>query len=917
MTERKHLCLIDGSGYIYRAFYAIPTMTRSSDNLPVNAVYGFTSMLMQFVSENKADCLAVVFDAKRSNFRNDIYPLYKANRHETPPELAPQFPLIRQAVDAFDVASVEEEGFEADDLIASYTQKALEDGMDVTVVTADKDLMQLMNNSVQIYDPMKKKILTEDDVRKKFGVLPSQVVEVQSLMGDTSDNVPGVKGIGPKTAAELILSFGDLETLYQNLDKVSNARWKQLLLENKENAFISKKLVSLAKDAPLPKPIQDFCCFAPNSEKINAFLDENGFKNLKKRVGDFVQKRSCSIHQAKPEPKPRKYTCIQTEKELESWIKRVKQKGYVALDTETDSLDSLRANITGMSISLEPFEACYIPLAHVGENEKTDLFNYQSGKVLLPQVSKHFIREKLLPVLKDVLKIGHNLKYDLEVISHNFDYDISSGKMEDTMIMSYDLTGITYGRGLEELSEIYLGEKGLSYEDVCGKGRTAIPFAEVPLDKATQYACEDADFTLRLYQILKEKLIQEKKEDIYRKMDIPLIRTLMAMEQEGILTDQKALEQMQVDFSGKIAALEKKIYEQAGEVFNINSPAQLGKILFEKMNLSGGKKTAKSQNWTTDSDILETLAADGVAFAQSILDYRQYNKLKSTYIDSLLILTDEKTKRVHTHFSQTVTATGRLSSNNPNLQNIPVRTEEGRQIRSAFIAKEGCVLMSADYSQIELRLMAAVADVKALKEAFLRGEDIHAATASQVFGIPLDKVDAATRRSAKAINFGIIYGISPFGLARQLGISRGEAKNYIDSYFSKYPEIKEYMDKTIEFASQNNYVLTPFGRKCFISGFESQATKGFASRAAINAPIQGGAADIVKMAMNKVYDLLKEGKYQSKMLLQVHDELVLEVPNDEVERVRHLLKETMENVVNLSVPFIVEIGTGKNWTEAH
>ena len=773
--------------------------------------------------------------------------------------------------------------------------------------------MQLMDTSVQIYDPMKKKVLTTADVQKKFGVLPNQVVEVQSLMGDTSDNVPGVKGIGPKTAAELILSFGNLETLYQNLDKVANARWRELLLQNKENAFISKKLVSLDKKAPLPKPIKDFCCFEPNLDKINAFLDENGFKSLKKRTGDFIQKRSCVLHQAQA----KKYECVQTEKALETWIEKIEKKGFVALDTETDSLDSLKANIVGLSLSVDPFEACYVPLAHVGENEKADLFSYQTGKVLLLQVSKHFVRERLLPVLKSVLKIGHNIKYDLEVIAHNFDFDISSETMEDTMVMSYDLTGITYGRGLEELSQIYLGERGLSYEEVCGKGKNAIPFNEVPLDRATQYACEDADFTFRLYQILNEKLAKERKEKIYHQIDIPLIRTLMAMEQEGILTDQKALEQMQVGFGQKISELEKKIYEQAGEVFNINSPVQLGEILFEKMQLSGGKKTAKSQNWTTDSDTLETLAADGVALAQSVLDYRQYNKLKSTYIDSLLELADEKTKRVHTHFTQTTTATGRLSSNNPNLPNIPVRTEEGRQIRSAFIAKDGCVLMSADYSQIELRLMADVANVKALREAFLRGEDIHTATASQVFGIPLDQVDALTRRRAKAINFGIIYGISPFGLARQLGVSRGEAKSYIDSYFAKYPEIKDYMDKTVAFASKNNYVMTPFGRKCFISGFESQSTKGFASRAAINAPIQGGAADIVKMAMNKVFERLNEGHFKSKMLLQVHDELVLEVPNEEVDQVRDLLKETMEEIVNLSVPFIVEVGVGKNWAEAH
>ncbi len=925
---KKKLCLIDGSGYIYRAFYAIPPMSRPGDQVPINAVYGFTTMLMQFVREDEADYLAVVFDAQRHNFRNDIYPAYKANRKEVPAELKPQFSIIREAVKAFNVASVEQEGYEADDLIASYTHAALEQGYEVIIVSADKDLMQLMREKVHIYDPLKKKMLDKTDVEKKFGVLPEQVIDVQALAGDSIDNIPGVAGIGIKTASELIQQYGNLENLMASANSIPQVRRRQLLLEGKDRAFLSKKLVTLDEHAPLPKPIESFCSNEPDAEVIRAFLEKNSFKSLLTRMSNFISRRAAHIHDMQHDQIETHYECVQDKQSLLKWVDKIKKAGRFAFDTETDSLNPLRAEIAGISLCVKNGEACYIPLNHVllseeqKETKAVDLFNYTEGKVSekrIPQVSYEDIRQYLLPLFADtkILKIGHNIKYDIEVLKTNFGQQVTVSPIEDTMVMAYVLDGVTHGRSLDELASIFLKHKTILYEDVCGKGRNQILFKYVELEKAVSYAAEDADMTFRLYEVLRAKLIESQVFSVYEKIDLPLINVLMRMEERGILVDKSTLISLSQDFASKIESLEKEIYELAGEVFTINSPMKLGEILFEKMKIEGGKKSPKTQNWITDQEVMESLAAEGLELPQKILDYRQYSKLKTTYADALVELINPKTQRVHTTFAQTMTSTGRLASNNPNLQNIPIRTEAGRQIRSAFIATPGYVLLSADYSQVELRLIAAVADVKGLKQAFSEGLDIHAATASQIFGVPLENIDPMVRRNAKAINFGIIYGISAFGLARQLNISRTEAKEYIDSYMKRYPEIKEYMERTIEFAKVHSYVLTPFGRKCFINGFENGSTRGFASRAAINAPIQGGAADIIKMAMNKMEDALEAEGLHSRMLLQVHDELVFETPEDEVGKTTRVVKEVMENIVSLSVPLVVEVGTGHNWTEAH
>ena len=936
--QKKRLCLIDGSGYIYRAFYALPPMNRPSDGTPVNAVFGFTSMLMQFMTENSDDCIAVVFDTARRNFRNDIYPEYKATRKEVPADLIPQFPLIRDVVHAFDVASVEKDGYEADDLIASYAKKGVEDGYQVVVVSADKDLMQLMDkDKVLLYDPMKKRYVSDEDVIKKFGVLPDKVIQVQSLMGDSIDNIPGVHGIGPKTAAELINKYGSLEEIYNHLNEIPERR-AELLKQDKENVFISKRLVVLDVNAPLPMPISDFCRKDANAQKIKDFLQSMGFKSLMGRVDSFIKKRENVLSQSCPitleasqenlfpeevESKiERHYECIQEEKDLLKWCDEIEKNGFVALDTETDSLDSQTAEIAGISLCTKAGHACYIPINHCGETtpkSRLESLNLFEDEMRPKQISKEFIKQHLLTLLAkpEIVKIGHNIKFDLEVIHTNFGIDLSDANLQDTIVMAYDLDGVTHKLKLDDLAAMFLNEKMIAYQEVCGTRRVAIYFKQVDLERATAYAAEDADMTLRLYHFLKKRLDAENVNKIYQDADRPLINVLTKMENEGVLVDKVALQKLSFQFFQKIDALEKEIYTIAGEHFNLNSPLQLGEILFEKMAIQGGKRNSKTKNWITDSEVLEELAANGVEIASKLLEYRQYTKLKSTYTDALVKLINPRTGRVHTTFSQTMTATGRLSSNNPNLQNIPIKSEMGREIRAAFIAKAGYTIISADYSQVELRLMADVANVKQLKEDFANDLDIHAATASKVFNVPLENMNPMVRRNAKAINFGIIYGISAFGLARQLGISRAEAKGYIDSYFEKYPEIKKYMDETIQFASENGYVLTPFGRKCFISGFDSGATRGFASRAAINAPIQGGAADIIKMAMIKIQSELEARQMKTKMLLQVHDELIFEVPDEEVEQARALIKDTMENVVCLSVPLVAEVGVGKNWKEAH
>ena len=918
MSQQPTLCLIDGSGYIFRAFYALPPITRP-DGIPVGAVYGFTKMLMGLIKENPCTHMLVLFDAKRKNFRNEIYPDYKANRKETPPELIPQFPLIRQATKAFSIPYMELEGYEADDLIATYARLSTEQGFKTRVISADKDLMQLMNEDVRLYDPMKKKLLTEADVLEKFGVPPDKVVDVQALMGDSSDNIPGASGIGPKTAAALINEFGSLENLLANLDKIPQEKRRIGLKDDAERVRISKQLATLDSHVPVSDYLAQFQLKTPNLEKINAFLLENNFKSLQPLIPDFVAKQSNSIGQKclLSHLIQTDYELVQDEETLKKWIDLCQQQPVVFLDTETTSVDWTLARLVGFSLSDRPGHACYVPLRHGSAAEQTsDLFFVQSDQT--KQIPMQKALNLLAPLLKNpaVLKVGHNIKYDLHILAKEYGASFECTPITDTLLMSYDLDGMTHGHGMDELAALFLNHTTIKYDEVCGTGKNKITFDQADLEKACAYAAEDADITGRLYFFLKERMAQSPILSVYQKIDNPLIPILFDMEEKGILVDTAQLRKLQTDFTEQLTVLTQEIYTLAGEEFNINSPAQLGVILFEKMNVSGGKKGARDK-WKTDSDILEKLAFEGNQLAQKVLDYRAVSKLKNTYVDSLLELTASREKRIHTSFSLTSTNTGRLASSNPNLQNIPIRSEAGKKIRQAFIAKPKHKLICADYSQIELRLLADVAQVKALQTAFRENADIHASTASQVFGIPLNEIDADTRRRAKAINFGIVYGISAFGLANQLGISRNEAAQYINTYFEKYPEIKTYMAQTIEFAKQHDYVLTPMGRRCFIKGFDSSRTRGFAERAAINAPIQGGAADLIKLAMIQVMNRLKEERIPAELLLQIHDELIFEVPEESVEKARLLIQSTMEQVAHLSVPLIVDVGVGQSWKEAH
>ena len=940
-NKTKSICLVDGSGYIFRAFYALPIMTRE-DGTPVNAVYGFMNMLMNLVNENRCSHILVVFDAKRKNYRNDIFAAYKENRKETPPELVPQFPLIREASDVLNIPWIEMEGFEADDLIASYAKIATEKGWHTTVVSADKDLMQLMNDHVSLYDPMKKKLITNEDVLNKFGVLPNKVTDVQSLMGDSTDNIPGATGIGPKTAASLINEFGSLENLLNNLSQVKNEKRRAILERDKEQILISQKLVTLCTTAPVEEDLSIYSAKIPDLDKIKQFLTQNRFKSLLAKIATWSNDRTKSISDNKDEDVPnnqvplsenkdnqevkkptllkKKYELIQEEKDLDRWVEKLKASSAFAIDTETTSLDILEAKLVGVSLSTDE-EACYIPVRHGGKEDDApvDLFSFNPivTKKREKQISPKTVLKALLPLLKDknIKKIGHNLKYDLHILTKEIPLDFDIESYEDTMVLSYVLNGANHGHGMDELAALYLNHTTIKYEDVCGTGKEKITFDQVPLEKALAYAAEDADITLELYKHFKEKLTDPKLQNIYYNVDLPLVKILFQMEEKGIQVDTLQLNNLKHYFTQELAVLTQKIYDLAGEEFNINSPMQLGHILFEKMALPGGKKNSKG-GYSTDVKVLETLAAEGHEIAKTTLEYRSFSKLKSTYVDSLLTLTD-KENRVHTSYMQTVTSTGRLSSTDPNLQNIPIKTEAGKEIRKAFVAKKGYKIVAADYSQIELRLMADVAGIKNLKASFMHNEDIHARTASQIFNVPLEDVSKDLRRNAKAINFGIIYGMSAFGLANQLGISRQEASNYINAYFKEYPEIKAYMDETTQFASTNGYVLTPMGRKCFIRGIMDPKMRGLATRAAINAPIQGGAADIIKIAMQKVVEKLKETSLDASLLLQVHDELVLEVKESDTQQVAALLKETMENAVTLSVPLVVEVDIADNWKDAH
>ena len=944
----KRLYLIDGSGYIFRAFHALPPMTRS-DGTPVNAVYGYASMLLKLLDDlrehGSEELIAVVFDAKRTTFRNALYSLYKAQRPEPPEELKPQFALIREATRAFNIPCVEMEGFEADDLIATYARIARDQGIDVCIISADKDLMQLIKPGVTMRDPIKNRDIGPEQVQEKFGVGPDKVIEVQALAGDSSDNIPGVPGIGVKTAAELILKYGDVETLLKSTAEIKQPKRRENLETHAELALLSKKLVTLEDKVPLEVGLDRLHWKQPDPETLLKFVLEQGFKSLIPRVAakmaaDGVKEQAAIDFQKRVGERPSgptttsaaahlpdqtapidraAYETIQTKAALEAWMARARASGWIAVDTETDGLDPMQAKLVGVSLSIEPGSGAYIPLRHVGSKAQGTLDLDANSTDAPPQIPVAEAIAILKPVLEDssILKIGHNIKFDMHILGRE---GINVHPVDDTMVMCYVLEASPQVRhGMDDAVERHLSHKTITFAEVCGTGKNQITFDKVPLDKATAYAAEDADVTRRLYAKLRPRIVADKLVTVHETMDRPLIPVLREMERKGILVDPGVLNGLSKDFAKRMADLEIQIHELAGGSFNIASPKQLGEILFERMSLPGGKKSAKTGAYGTDAEVLEELAAQGHDLPARVLDWRQLSKLKSTYTDALAKVINPTTKRVHTCFAQTIASTGRLSSVDPNLQNIPIRTEDGRKIRQAFVAPKGRTLLSADYSQIELRLVAHVADVKRLKLAFKNGEDIHAATASEMFNVPVEGMDPMVRRSAKAINFGIIYGISGFGLARQLGIPRGEAQTYIDAYFAKFPEIRTYMEITKASARREGFVTTLFGRKIFTPGINDKNPnmRGFAERAAINAPIQGGAADIIKRAMIRLPQALRNAGLETDMLLQVHDELVFEVPDGELDSAKPVIKRIMEEAAHLEVPLTVDVGTGHNWAEAH
>ncbi|WP_213269074.1 DNA polymerase I [Hyphomonas sp.] len=924
ITQDSHLYLIDASAYVFRAFHALPPLTRASDGLPVGAVAGFCNMLFKLLEDLKGKerptHFACIFDASGNTFRNDIYPLYKANRSDPPEELVPQFPLVRRASLAFAAHAIEQTGFEADDLIATYARLAEAKGARVTIVSSDKDLMQLITDKVAMLDPMKNKLLGRDDVIEKFGVGPEGVVDVQALSGDPTDNVPGAPGIGIKTAAQLIAEYGTVETLLERAGEIKQPKRRETLINFADQVRVSKQLVQLKEDVPVVLPVEELAVQDPDPKVLIGFLEEMEFRTITRRVREQMELEG-AIDALAPEAQPfdmSAYVCVRDLKTLEDWVARATAQGFVAVDTETDSLDSVAAGLVGVSLALSPGEACYIPLTHVDPEAKGDgdMFGADPPR----QIKMAEALKVLKPMLEDpaVLKIGQNIKYDLSVLAQ---HKITIAPIDDTMLISFALNAGIHGHGMDELSERYLGHKPISFKDVAGTGKTQKSFAQVALDKATEYAAEDADVTLRLWKALKPRLRTEQVTAVYETLDRPLGPVLAAMEQAGIKVDRDMLSRLSADFNQRMAALEAQAHEQAGRSFNIGSPKQLGEILFDEMNLPGGKKT-KTGAWVTDGDVLEGLAAEGHELPRTIVDWRMLSKLRSTYTEALQAAINKKTGRVHTSYMMAGAQTGRLSSTDPNLQNIPVRTEEGRKIRQAFIAEEGNVLVSADYSQIELRILAHMADIPALKQAFKDGLDIHAMTASEMFGVPIAGMDPMVRRQAKAINFGIIYGISGFGLGRQLGIPQGEANQYIKTYFERFPGIRQYMDETKEFARETGFVRTAFGRKIHLPEIKTKGpARAFAERQAINAPIQGSAADIIKRAMIRMPEALAQAGLSARMLLQVHDELVFECPQNEAEKLIALVQTTMAAAdgpsLKLSVPLVVEAKAADTWAAAH
>ncbi|MFL2878755.1 MAG: DNA polymerase I [Candidatus Pelagibacter sp.] len=923
MTKIKktdHFYLIDGSGYIFRAYYALPPLTRKSDGMPTGAVSGFCSMLFKLLEDSKSkenlqkpSHFAVIFDSARKNFRNEIYSDYKGNRSDAPDDLIPQFEFIRKSVLAFNLPSIEMLNYEADDLIATYVEQILEIGAKVTIVSSDKDLMQLYKKGVRIYDPMKNKFITEDDVHNKFGVTADKVIDVQSLAGDSSDNVPGVPGIGVKTAAELINKYGNLEKLLEKADEIKQNKRRETILENKEKAIISKKLVTLKKDVPIKEKLENFILKEIDKDKLFNFLREMEFNRLLSSVislyGEpkFKNEVTNLSDNKNTEINTKNYKLISKIDELDQWIKEAEENGELAIDTETTSLDPHQADLVGISMSTKIGKACYIPISH------------SSGNCL----DKKKVINKLKPLLEDksVKKIGQNIKFDYIIFYHQ---GINLNSLEDTMLISYVLDAGKNRHNMDTLSEIHLAHKPISFKDIVGTGKKQINFKDVDIPKALEYAAEDADITFRLYKILKGNLNREKLTNIYEIFEKPLIKILANMEIEGIKVDDKFLNILSKKFEKKIKDLEKKIFKISKKEFNIASTKQLGEIMYNELKISTLKKTKKG-SFATSASVLEDLAFKGNELPKLILEWRQISKLKNTYSDSLQEHINPNTKRVHTSFLLAATTTGRLASSDPNLQNIPIKTEDGKEIRKSFVAEKGKILISADYNQIEMRILADLADVKELKKAFKNNQDIHSLTASQIFNCDIKKINSDMRRKAKAINFGIIYGISQYGLAKQIMVTNDEAQDFLKSYFLKFPEIKDYMDKTIKFCRKSGFVSNIFGRRSHITGINDKNfnVRNFQERAAINAPIQGSASEIMRLAMIRLNKKLEETRNNDcKILLQIHDELIFEVPKNNEKELIDLIVSEMTSVKDsdlhtFSTPLTVDINSGENWGILH
>ena len=921
IKKTDHFYLIDGSGYIFRAYYALPPLTRKSDGLPVGAVSGFCSMLFKLLEDSKSNenlqkptHFAVIFDAARKTFRNKIYSEYKANRSEAPDDLAPQFEYIRKSVVAFNLPSVDLPNYEADDLIATYVEQILAKGAKVTIVSSDKDLMQLYRKDVRLFDPMKNKFITQEDIVTKFGVGPEKVIDVQSLAGDSSDNVPGVPGIGVKTAAELINKYGTLEKLLDHAHEIKQNKRRETLIENKDKAIISKKLVTLMKDAPVERMIEEFQLKEIDKDKLYKFLREMEFNRLLSSVTSAYGEPELQETVTDITPKQKQqsiskknYHLINNEKEIDEWINEAEEAGELAIDTETSSLDAHQADLVGISLSTKVGKACYIPIGHKFKG----------------CLKKEDVIKKLKPLLEDksVKKIGQNIKFDFIVL---FKQGISMNSMEDTMLMSYVLDAGKNRHNMDTLSEIHLHHKTISFKEIVGTGKKEINFSDVALDKAMEYAAEDADITYRLYKIFSKNLKLEKLTYIYEIFEKPLIKILAFMEIEGIKIDNKSLKILSEKFRKKINKLEKEVFKISKKQFNIASPKQLGEVIYNDLKIAVLKKTRKG-SFATNASVLEDLSFKGHKFPQLILDWRQVSKLKNTYSDALPEHINPNTKRVHTSFLLAATTTGRLASSDPNLQNIPIKSEDGKDIRKAFTAEKGFTLISADYNQIEMRILADLADVKELKKAFKNNEDIHSLTASQVFDVDIKKIDKDMRQKAKAINFGIIYGISQYGLAKQISVSNHEADEFLNAYFSRFPEIKIYMDETIKFCRKSGYVNNIFGRRSHFNGINDKNfnVRNFQERASINAPIQGSASEIMRLAMirlDKKFKSLKNNK--SKILLQIHDELIFEVPEKEVKTITKIIEEEMTSVTesdlhSFSTPLTVDVNTGDNWGILH